>query len=109
MGLVAAGEEDSEAVRRGVEYLIDRQQESGDWQDAHWTGTGFPDVFYLKYHLYQVYFPLFALSYYRNVKGSATSRVADPETSRRLAFPSGVTADNPLGVRATTRAVSATS
>jgi len=68
MGLVAAGEVDSEAVRRGVKYLIHRQQPDGSWDEDHFTGTGFPDVFYLKYHLYRIYFPLFALGYYRNVK-----------------------------------------
>jgi squalene-hopene/tetraprenyl-beta-curcumene cyclase len=68
MGLVAAGEVDSEAVSLGVKYLVDRQRPDGSWDEDQFTGTGFPDVFYLKYHLYRIYFPLFALGYYRNVK-----------------------------------------
>jgi squalene-hopene/tetraprenyl-beta-curcumene cyclase len=68
MGLVTAGEVDSEEVQRGVKYLLDTQRPDGSWDEDYFTGTGFPDVFYLKYHLYRIYFPLFALGYYRNVK-----------------------------------------
>lgn len=64
MGLIAAGRVDSKAVRRGVEYLLRSQQPEGSWMDDTWTGTGFPKVFYLKYHLYAAYFPLFALGMY---------------------------------------------
>ena len=62
--LFAAGDFDSEAVRRGVAHLLDAQREDGSWQDPAWTGTGFPRVFYLRYHLYAVYFPLLALATY---------------------------------------------
>jgi squalene-hopene/tetraprenyl-beta-curcumene cyclase len=62
--LFAAGDFESESVRRGVAYLLDRQAEDGSWQDPTWTGTGFPRVFYLRYHLYAVYFPLLALATY---------------------------------------------
>jgi squalene-hopene/tetraprenyl-beta-curcumene cyclase len=65
MGLVAAGETDSAAVRRGVAYLVDGQQ-GGTWRQAQWTGTGFPKVFYLNYHFYRHYFPLMALAQYRS-------------------------------------------
>jgi len=61
LGLVAAGERESPAVRRGVEFLLDRQSEDGSWPEEEWTGTGFPRVFYLRYHLYPIYFPLLAL------------------------------------------------
>jgi squalene-hopene/tetraprenyl-beta-curcumene cyclase len=64
MGLVAAGEGESVAVRRGVMHLIDRQRE-GTWEQVPWTGTGFPRVFYLNYHYYRHYFPLMALSQVR--------------------------------------------
>ena len=64
MSLFALGEERSEAVERGVAYLLREQQYDGSWRDAHWTGTGFPKVFYLRYHLYATYFPLWALSLY---------------------------------------------
>lgn len=67
MGLMAAGEVRSEAVRRGVEYLISTQQADGTWDEPWYTGTGFPKVFYLKYHLYPVYFPLMALGRYRDL------------------------------------------
>lgn len=69
MGLIAAGETESEAVRRGVDYLIDTQRNDGGWDEPWFTGTGFPRVFYLKYHLYAVYFPLMALARCRNRMG----------------------------------------
>jgi squalene-hopene/tetraprenyl-beta-curcumene cyclase len=62
--LFAAGDYDSTAVKRGVAHLLDGQREDGSWRDAAWTGTGFPRVFYLRYHLYAVYFPLLALATY---------------------------------------------
>jgi squalene-hopene/tetraprenyl-beta-curcumene cyclase len=62
LGLVAAGDGDSEAVKRGVQYLVETQQDDGNWQEDLFTGTGFPRVFYLKYHLYRLYFPLMALA-----------------------------------------------
>jgi squalene-hopene/tetraprenyl-beta-curcumene cyclase len=58
---VAAGRPLSEAVARGGRWLIDRQTADGDWQEAEFTGTGFPQVFYLRYHYYRIYFPLVAL------------------------------------------------
>jgi squalene-hopene/tetraprenyl-beta-curcumene cyclase len=64
MGLLALGEGDASAVRRGIDYLLREQRRDGSWRDEHWTGTGFPGVFYLRYHLYSVYFPLMALGYY---------------------------------------------
>ncbi len=65
MALFALGEHRSEAVERGVAYLLREQRYDGSWQDGHWTGTGFPKVFYLRYHLYATCFPLWALSVYR--------------------------------------------
>ena len=64
MGLMAAGEPDSHAVRRGVSWLLDRQDAEGTWAQEAWTGTGFPKVFYLNYHYYRHYFPLMALAQY---------------------------------------------
>ena len=62
LGLFALGDRSSPSVRRGLEYLLSHQQYDGSWKDEHWTGTGFPGVFYLRYHLYATYFPLWALA-----------------------------------------------
>jgi len=64
--LAAAGAEDASAGR-AVRYLLDLQNEDGSWDEAEFTGTGFPRVFYLKYHLYRNSFPLYALARYRNL------------------------------------------
>jgi squalene-hopene/tetraprenyl-beta-curcumene cyclase len=70
MGLVAAGEERSTAVRNGVRHLLERQDAAGTWSEAVWTGTGFPKVFYLGYQLYPHTFPLMALGQYRRATGT---------------------------------------
>ncbi len=62
MGLIAGGDTTSVSVRHGVEYLIETQRRDGDWDERLATGTGFPKVFYLNYHLYRLYFPVMALS-----------------------------------------------
>jgi squalene-hopene/tetraprenyl-beta-curcumene cyclase len=64
-GLIAAGEAKSDAVRRGIQYLLDTQDPDGNWTEAPFTGTGFPKVFYLKYHMYRLYFPIMALARYK--------------------------------------------
>ncbi len=56
----------SKAIDRGIDYLLTTQQADGKWEEAEFTGTGFPCHFYLKYHLYQQYFPLIALARYQN-------------------------------------------
>lgn len=61
MGLCAAGEANSQAVERGIQYLLDTQLSDGTWDEKPYTGTGFPKVFYLRYHYYRIYFPLMAL------------------------------------------------
>jgi squalene-hopene/tetraprenyl-beta-curcumene cyclase len=62
LALISAGEADSDEVSAGIDYLIATQQADGNWQEEHFTGTGFPKVFYLKYHMYSLYFPLMALA-----------------------------------------------
>jgi len=62
LGLMSVDRADSDVLERGVAYLLREQHEDGSWQEEYWTGTGFPGVFYLRYHLYGVYFPLLALS-----------------------------------------------
>lgn len=64
IGLFASGDHSSSSVSRGVRYLLETQSDRGGWQDGWFTGTGFPKVFYLKYHLYAKYFPLLALAEY---------------------------------------------
>jgi len=63
--LLAAGDHTSTSLVRGITYLLETQRADGSWYDEAWTGTGFPRVFYLKYHLYATYFPLLALGTYR--------------------------------------------
>ncbi|MBU9587569.1 squalene--hopene cyclase [Burkholderia multivorans] len=75
LGLMAAGEVDNPAVKRGIDYLIAEQKEHGLWDEARFTATGFPRVFYLRYHGYRKFFPLWALARYRNLKRDNTTRV----------------------------------
>jgi squalene-hopene/tetraprenyl-beta-curcumene cyclase len=65
LGLVAAGEADSPEASAGAQWLLDTQRPDGTWAEEPFTGTGFPKVFYLKYHYYALYFPLMALCRYR--------------------------------------------
>lgn len=64
LGLLAAGEVDSPEVRLGVEYLVKTQNAQGRWDEEHFTGTGFPGHFMIRYHLYRDCFPLMALGTY---------------------------------------------
>jgi squalene-hopene/tetraprenyl-beta-curcumene cyclase len=76
LGLMAAGEVDHPAVKRGIDYLVDAPREpSGRWQEPWFTAVGFPRVFYLRYLGYAQIFPLWALARYRNLKASNTKNV----------------------------------
>ncbi|NBT96313.1 MAG: squalene--hopene cyclase [Methylocystaceae bacterium] len=75
MGLMAAGEVDHPAVARGVAYLQKNQTSAGLWDEARYTATGFPRVFYLRYHGYAKFFPLWALARYRNLQRANSKRV----------------------------------
>ncbi len=76
LGLMAAGETDHPAVVRGVAWLREHQGDDGFWGEDHYTGGGFPRVFYLRYHGYSKFFPLWALARYRNLTRSNERRVA---------------------------------
>jgi len=79
MGLLAAGLENHPSVVRGVQFLVDRQQADGTWDEPEFTGTGFPRVFYLRYHYYPVYFPLMALARWAATAAAPLAETALPE------------------------------
>ena len=66
IGLLAGAETNDPAVGRAASYLVQQQNADGSWSEDDFTGTGFPGVFYLKYHLYKNSFPVYALARYRN-------------------------------------------
>ena len=72
---MAGGEIDHPAVARGVRYLVQTQRRDGFWAEERFTATGFPRVFYLRYHGYRKFFPLWALARYRTMKASGSVRV----------------------------------
>jgi squalene-hopene/tetraprenyl-beta-curcumene cyclase len=76
LGLMAAGEVDHPAAARGIAYLQRTQTAEGLWPQEHYTGGGFPRVFYLRYHGYPRFFPLWAVARYRNLKAGNSRRVA---------------------------------
>jgi squalene-hopene/tetraprenyl-beta-curcumene cyclase len=75
LGLMAAGEAENPAVHRGIEYLLRTQGADGFWPESRYTATGFPRVFYLRYHGYPKYFPLWALARFRNLRSGRLIRV----------------------------------
>jgi squalene-hopene/tetraprenyl-beta-curcumene cyclase len=74
MGVMLAGAVDSFSVARGIQYLLRQQLKDGSWEEVRHTGTGFPRVFYLRYHWYCQYFSLWALAMYRNLKTRGRTR-----------------------------------
>ncbi len=68
LGLIAGGDTNSSSLQHGIEYLLETQSADGQWPEELATGTGFPKVFYLNYHLYRLYFPLLALSAYTKTR-----------------------------------------
>lgn len=75
LALMAAGEVENPAVTRGIGYLIDTQAKKGLWDEQRYTATGFPRVFYLRYHGYSKFFPLWALARYRNLRSTNSKAV----------------------------------
>jgi squalene-hopene/tetraprenyl-beta-curcumene cyclase len=87
LGLIAAGRARDAAVRRGIDYLLRGQLPDGSWDETQFTGTGFPRVFYLRYHYYRVYFPLMALARYRAALGRELGRTTPALACRIPAQP----------------------
>ena len=75
LGLIAAGALDHPAVARGIKYLADAQGADGFWDEPRYTAIGFPRVFYLRYHGYPKYYPLWALARYRNLTRGNARRI----------------------------------
>ena len=75
LGLMAAGQIEHPAVARGVAYLINSQGSDGSWDEPWFTAVGFPRVFYLRYHGYRVFFPLWALARYRRLIAGTSRQV----------------------------------
>jgi squalene-hopene/tetraprenyl-beta-curcumene cyclase len=89
MGLLHAGEAAHPAVARGIRFLLETRRPGGFWHEAEFTGTGFPRVFYLRYHGYAAYFPLWALALYRRclsqragTRRASVTRLRQAETPR---------------------------
>jgi squalene-hopene/tetraprenyl-beta-curcumene cyclase len=89
LALFHAGEAAHPAVARGVQFLLSTQRSDGFWDEAEFTGTGFPRVFYLRYHGYRAYFPLWALACYRRSqtenglrRASTVTPLRPPRTAR---------------------------
>jgi squalene-hopene/tetraprenyl-beta-curcumene cyclase len=76
LGLMAAGEVDHPAVARGIEYLGRTQEPDGLWTEPRFTAVGFPRIFYLRYHGYPKFFPVWAMARYRNLKSGNAPAVA---------------------------------
>jgi squalene-hopene/tetraprenyl-beta-curcumene cyclase len=75
LGLMAAGEVDSAATKRGIQFISSTQSDDGLWEEQEYTAVGFPRVFYLRYHGYRAFFPLWALARYRNLKQGNSTHV----------------------------------
>src|SRR5579871_2037534 len=71
LGLIAGGDPNSLSVQHGIEYLLETQRPDGSWAEELATGTGFPKVFYLNYHLYKDYFPLLALASFTRARAGS--------------------------------------
>jgi squalene-hopene/tetraprenyl-beta-curcumene cyclase len=76
LGLMAGGAVATDAAARGVRWLLEHQRADGLWDEPYHTATGFERVFYLRYHGYARYFPLWALARYRNLKQQGGRKVA---------------------------------
>jgi squalene-hopene/tetraprenyl-beta-curcumene cyclase len=76
LALMAAGEIDHPAIERGIAYLARTQGTDGLWDEPRFTAVGFPRIFYLRYHGYPKFFPVWAMARYRNLKAANSPTVA---------------------------------
>jgi len=83
LGLLCAGEYETTSVARGMAYLISQQDSTGCWPERIHTGTGFPRVFYLRYHGYSHFFSLWAVSMYRSLQERGRTRADDIRAQNR--------------------------
>jgi squalene-hopene/tetraprenyl-beta-curcumene cyclase len=90
IGLLAGAGTDDSAVTKAVAYLVHRQQVDGSWSEPEFTGTGFPGVFYLKYHLYRNSFPVYALARYSNQSRRAQEYAAVKFQPNEFRLRSGI-------------------
>ena len=100
---MAAGEVDHPSVNKGIAYLVAEQGEDGFWAEQHFTATGFPRVFYLRYHGYAKFFPLWALARYRNLKSCQHQLRSGRDVSEALRASGFVIAATGLARRSTHR------
>jgi squalene-hopene/tetraprenyl-beta-curcumene cyclase len=75
LGLLAGGDTNSLSIENGIEYLLATQRPDGSWDEELATGTGFPKVFYLNYHLYKDYFPLLALASFSKRRADSADNI----------------------------------
>ncbi len=83
MGLLAAGLDSHPAVLRGITFLLQSQRSDGTWEETEFTGTGFPCVFYLRYHYYPIYFPLLALARWSMTAGARSAEACPADAWMR--------------------------
>ena len=80
LGLMAVGAAGTPHVQRGVDYLVRTQNAAGEWDEEEYTGTGFAKVFYLRYHGYARYFPVWALAIYARARQGLPTRQVEVMT-----------------------------
>ena len=90
IGLLAGAEASDPSIQKAVSYLVEQQNADGSWSESDFTGTGFPGVFYLKYHLYRNSFPLYALARFRNQVQGSTEYCAMKLEPREFRQRSGI-------------------
>ncbi len=89
IGLLATAGPEDPAVERAVAWLVGNQNSDGTWDEDEFTGTGFPCVFYLKYHMYRNSFPLYALARYDNMRKGRRKYAGVQIPAEEIEHPNG--------------------